>query len=297
MQHTEVPDQRYTLAWSGGRGEVKFLRRSDGSRLRYFTAGTGPPLVLLHTVRTQLDYFQRVVPALWDDFAVYALDLPGMGWSDVAPGARYGEAELCGAVVEFVRTLDLHEVTLAGESMGGAIALLASIELQDRVRNVIAFNPYDYPGGLERGNWFARVIGTGVRLPGSGPVFARSENRMILRAVLRGGVADHHALPGDLLDELRRSGRRSGYPRVNRAIMRSLTGFVDAKSRYAQVKTPVTLVYSGYDWSRPAERDQVAHQLGVQAITVTGAGHFSALERPTEMVRIIRHAIGRTANS
>ncbi len=47
---------------------------------------------------------------------------------------------------------------------------------------MIAFNPYDYPGGLERGNWFARVIGTGVRLPGSGPVFARLENRAILRA-------------------------------------------------------------------------------------------------------------------
>jgi pimeloyl-ACP methyl ester carboxylesterase len=180
---------------------------------------------------------------------------------------------------------------------GGALALLASIELKDRVSSVIAFNPYDYPSGLERGNWFARLIGTGVRLPGSGPVFARMENRMILRGVLRGGFADHRALPEDLLDELRRSGRRPGYPTVNLAIMRSLTGFIDAKSRYAQVSTPVTLVYSEHDWSRPAERDQVAHQLGVQAITVTGAGHFSALERPAEMVRIVRHASGRTANS
>ncbi len=264
MRPNEIPDQRYTLAWSGGRGEVRFLPRSDGSRLRYFTAGTGPPLVLLHTVRTQLDCFQRVVPALWDDFTVYALDLPGMGWSDVVPGARYGEPELRGAVVEFVGTLGLREATLAGESMGAALALLASIELTDRVGGVIAFNPYDYPGGLERGNWFARVIGTGVRLPGSGPVFARLENRAILRGVLRGGFADHHALPKDLLAELRRSGRRPGYPRVNRAIMRILTGLIDAKGRYAQVKTPVTLVYSEHDWSRPAERDQVAHQLGVR---------------------------------
>jgi len=297
MRPNEIPDQHYTLTWSGGRGEVKFLPRSDGSRLRYLTAGTGPPLVLLHTVRTQLDYFQRVVPALWDEFTVYALDLPGMGWSDIVRGARYGEPELRGAIVEFIRILDLRDVTLAGESMGAAIALLASIELKDRVSNVIAFNPYDYPSGLERGNWFARLIGTGVRLAGSGPVFARMENRMILRGVLRGGVADRRALPGDLLDELRRSGRRPGYPRVNRAIMRSLTGFIDAKSRYAQVKTPVALVYSEHDWSRPAEREQVAHQLGVEAITLPGAGHFSALERSTEMVRIIRHGTGRIAGS
>jgi pimeloyl-ACP methyl ester carboxylesterase len=290
MRPNEIPDQRYTLTWTGGRGEVKFLPRSDGSRLRYFTAGTGPPLVLLHTVRTQLDYFQRVVPALWDEFTVYALDLPGMGWSDVIPGARYGETELRCAVIEFIKTLDLDNVTLAGESMGGAIALLASIGLKDRVSSVIAFNPYDYPDGLERGNWFARLIGTGVRLPGSGPVFARMENRMILRGVLRGGFADRHALPEDLLGELRRSGRRPGYPTVNRAIMRILTGLINAKSRYAQVNTPVTLAYSEHDWSSPAERDQVAQQLGVHAITVAGAGHFSALERPTEMVRIIRQS-------
>ena len=298
MQLNELPEQRYAMTWSGGRGEVKFLRRSDGSRLRYFTTGTGPPLVVLHTVRTQLDYFQRVLPALWDTFTVYALDLPGMGWSDIVPGARYGEPELRSAVIEFIRALDLRGVTLAGESMGAAIALLASIELADNVRNVVAFNPYDYPGGLERGNWFARVIGTAARLPGSGPIVARMENRMILRAVLRGGVADHHALPEDFLGELRRSGRRPGYPTVNRAIMRSLNGFIDARSRYAQVTAPVTLVYTEHDWSRVAERQHVARLLtNAEAVTVPGAGHFSALERPMEMVRIIRQSTERTAAS
>jgi pimeloyl-ACP methyl ester carboxylesterase len=297
MQPNQVPEQRYTMTWSGGRGEVKFFRRSDGSRLRYFTTGTGPPLVVLHTVRTQLDYFQRVLPALWDQFTVYALDLPGMGWSDIVPGARYDEPELCGAVVEFITALGLREVTLAGESMGGAISLLASIELTDNVRNVVAFNAYDYPSGLERGNWFARLIGTAARLPGSGPIVARMENRMILRAVLRGGFVDGSALPEDLLRELRRSGRRPGYPTVNRAIMRSLKGFVNARSRYAQISVPVTLVYTEHDWSRVAEREQVARRLtNGQTITVPGAGHFSALERPTEMVRIIRQGAGGTAN-
>jgi pimeloyl-ACP methyl ester carboxylesterase len=286
------------MTWSGGRGEVKFFPRSDGSRLRFFTTGTGPPLILLHTVRTQLDYFQRVVPALWDEFTIYALDLPGMGWSDIIPGARYDEPELRCAVVEFIRTLDLREVTLAGESMGAAIALLASIELTDNVRNVIAFNAYDYPSGLERGNWFARLIGTAVRLPGSGPIFARMENRIVLQGVLRGGFADHHALPEDLLDELRRSGRRPGYPTVARAILRSLNGFVIARDRYARVNVPVTLVYSEHDWSRVAEREQVARRLiNAETITVPGTGHFSALERPTEMIRIIRQSTGTTADS
>ncbi len=297
MQLNEPPDQRYTMTWSGGRGEVKFLRRSDGSRLRYFTTGTGPPLVLLHTVRTQLDYFQRVVPALWDQFTVYTLDLPGMGWSDIVPRARYDEPELRSAVVEFIRTLDLHEVTLAGESMGAALALLASIDLTDNVSKVIAFNPYDYQSGFERGNWFARLIGMSTRLPGSGPIVARMESRIALRGVLRGGLADHSALPEDFLGELRRSGRRRGYPTVSRAIMRSLNGFINARSRYARVSAPVTLVYSEHDWSRVAEREAVASQLNVETVTVPGVGHFSALERPTEMTRVIGQSAARTADS
>lgn len=292
MSTNAIPEATYTTTWTHGHGEVNFFERSDGSRLRYYTAGTGPPLVLIHTVRTQLDYFQRVIPLLWDSFTIYALDLPGMGWSDILPGARYEEHDLHSAVTEFVNGVDLHNVTLAGESLGGALALLASIDLTGRVSRVVAFNPYDYPGGLERGNWFARVIGTGVRLPGSGPLFAWMESRPILRGVLRGGFAHRTNLPEDFLIELRRSGRRRGYPRVSRAIMRSLNGFVGARARYADVGAAATLVYSEHDWSRPAERDHVAGLLGdAERITVPDAGHFSALERPTDMARILMQAI------
>ena len=114
MQHIDFPDATYTTTWSHGRREVRFFTRPDGSRLRYYMAGTGPPLVLIHTVRTQLDYFQRVIPRLSDHYTIYALDLPGMGWSDIVPGARYEEPDLRAAVVEFASGLNLHGVTLAG---------------------------------------------------------------------------------------------------------------------------------------------------------------------------------------
>jgi pimeloyl-ACP methyl ester carboxylesterase len=289
MPHTEIPEESYTATWSNGCGEVGFFRRSDGSRLRYLKVGTGPALVLLHTVRTQLDYFQRVIPLLWDSFTVYALDLPGMGWSQIVPRARYDEPELRAAVVEFVTTLDLHDMTLAGESLGAAIALSASIDLNGRVGRVVAFNPYDYPHGLERGNWFARLIGTGTRMPGSGPIFARMETKPILRRVMWGGFVDRTALPEDFLAELRRSGSRPGYPRVNRAIMRSLSGFVAARPRYRDVRLPVTLVYSDHDWSHPKDRQQVQHLLGVEPIILPNTGHFSSLESSTDVARILRH--------
>jgi pimeloyl-ACP methyl ester carboxylesterase len=291
MQHNEIPEireQSYTAAWTDGRGEVKFFTRSDGSRLRYFTAGSGPSLVLMHTVRTQLDYFQRVIPLLWDSYTVYAVDLPGMGWSDIVPGARYEEPNLRAAMVEFITGLDLHDVTLAGESLGAALALSASVDLKDRVSRVVAFNSYDYPGGLERGNWFARFMISSVRMPGLGPAFGTMENRAILRGVMRGGLVDKSTLPKDFLVELRKSGRRKGYPRVARAIYRSLKGFREARDRYPDVSVPVTLVYSEQDWSHRAERDEVASLLAdVARITLPDTGHFSALERPTEMARIL----------
>lgn len=281
----------YTDGWTDGHGAVQYFTRSDGSRLRYFTAGSGPALVLMHTIRTQLDYFHRVIPQLWDSYTVYALDLPGMGWSDIVPGARYEEADLRAAVVEFVTGRDLHDVTLAGESLGGALALQASVDLKERVSRVVAFNTYDYPSGLERGNLFARFIISSVRMPVLGPVFAAMENRLIMTGVMRGGVVDNATLPDDFIVELRKSGRRKGYAEVSRAVYRSLKGFVKTRDRYREVAVPVTLVYSDKDWSRPAEREHVAGLLAeVERITLPDTGHFSALERPNEVARILRRS-------
>ncbi len=279
----------YTDTWTDGHGTVQYFTRSDGSRLRYFTAGSGPVLVLMHTIRTQMDYFHRVIPQLWDSFTVYAVDLPGMGWSDIVPGAHYEERDLRAAVVEFVTGLDLHDVTLAGESLGGALALQASVDLKDRVSRVVAFNSYDYPSGLERGNLFARLIVSNIRMPVLGPVFAAMENRPIMTGIMRGGVVANATLPDDFIVELRKSWRRKGYAKVARSVYRSLKGFAKARDRYGDVAVPVTLVYSDQDWSRPAERERVAGLLDeVERITLPDTGHFSALERPNEVARILR---------
>ena len=294
MQRNDSPDATYTNTWTNGRGEVRFFTRPDGSRLRYYTVGTGPALVLMHTVRGQLDYFQRVIPQLWDHYTIYAVDLPGMGWSDIVPGAQYEEPQLRAAVAEFVRGLDLHDVTLSGESLGGALSLTAAVDLKDRVTRVVAFNSYDYPEGGARGNLISRLIISSIRMPVLGPVFARLEPRPIMRTILRGGYVDKTKLPEDFLTDLLRSGRRTGYDKVSRAIFRSLEGFDRARERYARVSAPVTLVYSENDWSRPAERDRVAQALAdVHRVTVPRTGHFSALERPDAMVRILLDAAAR----
>jgi pimeloyl-ACP methyl ester carboxylesterase len=144
------PNSEYTRTWSPS-GEIAYFTLADGTRLRYLKAGSGrSALILLHTVRTQLDHFQLVIPKILDAFTVYAIDFPGMGWSDIIPGASYTEPALRRAMVEFVQNLGLQDVTLTGESMGATVALTASTELEDQVRRIVAVNTYDYPGGVGR---------------------------------------------------------------------------------------------------------------------------------------------------
>jgi pimeloyl-ACP methyl ester carboxylesterase len=211
---------RYTEKWCKG-GEIGYVVLSGGGRVRYLRVGSGPPLLLMHTVRTQLDHFQLVIPRITDAFTVYAVDFPGMGWSDIIPGARYEEPALRAAVVRLVEELDLSDVTLAGESMGATIALTASVDLGDRVRGIVSFNTYDFIEGLRRASLFARLVAGSIEAPAMGPIVARLENRYILKGVLRGGVHDPRHLPDHYLDELVRVGGRPGYPVVARAILRT----------------------------------------------------------------------------
>ena len=49
----------YTAGWSQ-EPKTEIIKLSNGFSLRYLRAGRGRPLVLLHTIRTQLDYFEQL---------------------------------------------------------------------------------------------------------------------------------------------------------------------------------------------------------------------------------------------
>jgi pimeloyl-ACP methyl ester carboxylesterase len=236
---------------------------------------------MLHTVRTQAEHFRHVIPLVQERYTVYALDLPGMGYSEIVPGASYEEPAMRAAVKRLLTQLDLRNVTLLGESLGAVLALTTAADLPERAQRVVAINPYDYAGGIARSSLLARMIVTGVVAPGIGPMVARQEPKPIMRAVLRGGVVDTAAIREDYLDELLSVGRRPGYPTVARAVYASLPSLIAARSRYPDVSAPVHLIYGEEDWSRPSDRQANRQQLPAAEFTeVPKAGHFIALERP-----------------
>jgi pimeloyl-ACP methyl ester carboxylesterase len=264
--------------------------RGEG-RLRYLTGGTGPPLVLLHTVRTQAEHFRHLIPLVLEQYTVYALDLPGMGYSQIVTGASYQEPAMRAAVKRLMTQLDLRDVTLLGESMGAVLALTTAADIPERVRRVVAINPYDYRGGILRSSLLARFIITGVLAPGIGPILARQEPKPIMRAILKGGLVDPSALREDYLDELLEVGRRPGYPTVARAVYANLPSLIAARSRYTEVRAPVHLVYGEKDWSRPSDREANRQLLPIADFThVPNAGHFIALERPDVPANLLTSA-------
>jgi pimeloyl-ACP methyl ester carboxylesterase len=262
----------------------------SGVELRYLRSGSGRPVVLLHTLRTQLDYFAQVLARLdADELDLIAIDLPGHGRSS-APKTDYSAGFFADTTALALEELDVRDATLVGESIGGTIALTLAARRNERVGRIIAVNPYDYGrgGGIRRSSALANVLFTGMLVPGLGGIIAHSETKGILRGVLHGGLYDRTALPGALVAELSRCGSLPGHARAFCSLTRQWRSWIAARTGYGAIALPVTLVYGDQDWSRPSERDANARAIpGVHTVRLERCGHFASLDQPDTVARLI----------
>jgi pimeloyl-ACP methyl ester carboxylesterase len=268
-----------------------------GTRLRYITAGEGPALVLLHTLRTQLDMFQSVVPTLAQHFRVYALDYPGHGYSDI-PNAEYTPDFFAASVAGFLEALEIKDATVVGESIGGSIALLLAARHHPSVRQVVAVNPYDYDGGrgIRRSSTLANVLFGLNDVPILGSTVTRLRQYPIVKRILAGGVNRQGAMPPALAREMYEVGNRPGHYRAFMSLVHHWAGWERARSEYQSIDVPVLLLYGDHDWSRVPEREADRQAVpGATLRTVQDAGHFLALDAPAELVRAVLSFTQRAA--
>ncbi|HUW74739.1 MAG TPA: alpha/beta hydrolase [Methyloceanibacter sp.] len=267
----------------------------SGNKLRYIKTGKGPALVLLHTLRTQLDLFEKIVPELSKRFTVYALDYPGHGYSDIPEGS-YDAAFFAAAVEGFLDKLDLRDVTLAGVSIGGSLTLIFAARHNPRVARVIAINPYDYAKGrgMARSSLAGRLFTYASLVPFIGETVHRLRNFLIMRAVMRGGVADADSIPPALMKEMYAVGSRPGHYRAFIALLRNAASWEMAAKDYRRIEIPVLLVWGDQDWARPEEREHDRKLIpGVEMTTLDRGGHFLPLDRPKELVELIVKFAGK----
>ncbi|MHB1020982.1 MAG: alpha/beta fold hydrolase [Acidobacteriaceae bacterium] len=118
-------------------------------RIHYFEAGpagvgTGQhqdkPLVLIHGLGARGEDWAPLIPGLARaGFHVYVPDLLGYGRSD-KPDVTYSISEQEEIVRQFINSQQLHQVDLAGWSMGGWIAMKFTLDHPERVKRLIVYD-------------------------------------------------------------------------------------------------------------------------------------------------------------
>ncbi len=261
----------------------------EGVKVRYITIGSGPIVVLLHTFRSQLDIYYKIIPVLSKSFTVYAFDYPGHGYSDI-PAVDYTPQFFADKVEGFLNDRDLHNITLAGVSIGATLSLMLAAKRNSRIDRVIAINPYDYLGaGIGRGNAIANLVITMCKLPVLGGTTMRLNNRMVERKVMEGTVSNPNAISNEFAEELYLSGTRKGYYQAFLNLIRHADMWNDVKSSYKNIEIPVLLVYGENDWARKEERNQTESSIpNVKTEFVAQGGHWLMLDYPDNVIDLIR---------
>jgi pimeloyl-ACP methyl ester carboxylesterase len=125
-----------------GRLEFHTLRTRGFGAISVLSAGTGPETVFCaHGLGGTKASFLPTVNALADDYRVVAIDLPGFGESDKPIGAPYDAPWFARSVFAAMDALGVERAHLAGNSMGGRVAIEAGLTDPDRTAALLLLSP------------------------------------------------------------------------------------------------------------------------------------------------------------
>jgi len=124
----------------------------NGIKARYYEAGEGEPMIMVHGGFTAgsstANVFSRNIPSLAKHFHVYAVDRLGSGMSgNPTEDKQYSYQGDVDFVYAFIQTLKLGKVHLVGHSAGGAIVLYLAVEHPEvaRTLTILAVGPENPP--------------------------------------------------------------------------------------------------------------------------------------------------------
>ncbi|KAH7069614.1 soluble epoxide hydrolase [Paraphoma chrysanthemicola] len=113
------------------------MARVNGIRLHYITAGSGPPLLLLHGTPKNHYYWYRIIPYLTPNFTIIAPDLRGFGATDKPPASEgYDGRTNAKDMAELMDQLGHKTYAVHGEDRGGTYAFCLAGLYPDQVTHL-----------------------------------------------------------------------------------------------------------------------------------------------------------------
>ncbi|MFZ0802419.1 MAG: alpha/beta fold hydrolase [Terriglobales bacterium] len=259
----------------------------DGLSCRYQRAGSGPALLLVHGLLGYSFSWRYTIPALAHQATVYALDLPGTGFSDRSADMDCGQAASAKRLLGFMDQAGIASCDLLGTSHGGALAMMAATLAPQRVRRLILVAPAN-PWSA-----YARFLIPFLSNPAVAPVFLQVFPRLrILQDFyfrrlfgdtrrIRPGTLEGYAAP------LKTPGSFEYGLSVLRTWKRDMRELQAAIPRIAHI--PTLLIWGDRD---PAVEPASAYPLKAQfqncrLIMLEGVGHLPYEEVPEEFNRTV----------
>jgi 4,5:9,10-diseco-3-hydroxy-5,9,17-trioxoandrosta-1(10),2-diene-4-oate hydrolase len=274
----------------------------DGVNVHYVQAGEGPVVLLLHGVGTSLVTWCRNIQPLADaGFTVIAPDLPGHGDSDKPRRLRYDPAAGAGLIGQFLTALNVDRASLVGNSAGGLVAALFSLEHPQKIDRLVLVAP----GGMGRQvSGFLRLIS----LPFVGEVIYRPwlfrlmglNRRLFYRPLL---------FPSEVSTEM---DRVRALPGSARAALSSIRSSVDYRGfreeqlvlhRLPGLTVPLLTVWGENDRLIPVSQAESLRETVPQGMvrTIPQCGHWPQMEKADEfnvlVTRFLEGALDNQAGS
>jgi pimeloyl-ACP methyl ester carboxylesterase len=269
-----------------------------GHRVRYLTAGSGPPVVLVHGITSSAETWRPAMRALARAHTVIAPDLLGHGAS-AKPRGDYSLGAYATGVRDLLAALGHDRVTVVGHSLGGGVAMQFAYQFPERTQRLVLVSS----GGLGRE---VNVLLRAAALPGAELVLPLLAPSWLGRAV--DGAAWAGARVGlrarrDLEEMVRGfvslsdAEARAAFLHTLRAVIDPGGQRVSGRDRlYLTANLPTLLVWGERDPIIPVAHGRAAHAAmpGSRLEVFDASGHFPHMDDTVRFVTVLEEFLAGT---